>query len=186
MNGPNNLILIAEDDDNDYWFFEWAFNKVARGSSLRRVQDGREAMQYLSGEGKYADRQAHPLPRLLITDLSMPHADGFALLEWKRQKAHLPGLPMIVLTSSESPADMERAFSLGAHSYHVKPRQFDRFTALVQAIRDYWLEWNVTQLGQLQHVKRTPPPDGPRASAMVELGTRPQNDLPDNPTLATV
>jgi CheY-like chemotaxis protein len=135
MADAKQTILIAEDDDNDFWFFELAFKKTAGSMSLVRVNDGVEAIDYLSRERDDADRRKRPNPDLIVLDLNMPRMDGFDVLEWLQKHPQLRSMPAIVLSSSEEEADIERAFQLGANSYLVKPREYDRYTSLVQMIK---------------------------------------------------
>ena len=76
------VILVADDDENDTLLLERAFKKVGVEMPVRVCRDGAEAMEYLKGEGKYADRTEYPFPRVLVTDLKMPKCTGFDLLQW--------------------------------------------------------------------------------------------------------
>src|SRR5690349_327990 len=84
-----DLILIAEDDEDHVFLLKRALQKGAVLNPVFVVSDGQEAIEYLKGEGKYADRYEYPLPSLLLLDLKMPQKDGFEVLEWIRQQ---PGL----------------------------------------------------------------------------------------------
>lgn len=135
-------ILIAEDNDNDFWFFELGF-KSAFNIKVTRARDGEEAIKYLAGEGPFTNRQAHPLPCLVVLDLAMPRKNGFEVLEWLQSRPEFHALPRLVLSVSAGKADVKRAFELGATSFLAKPEKYDRYLALVNVIKDYWLEWNV-------------------------------------------
>ena len=82
-------ILLAEDDQNDVFFMQRAFSQARLLNPLKVVRDGEETIQYLQGEGVYADRVQYPFPVLLLLDLRMPRRNGFDVLEWLRQQ---PGL----------------------------------------------------------------------------------------------
>ena len=97
-----NLILLAEDDDNDAFFIVRAFQKRQILNPLQRVKDGEEAITYLKGEGKFADRKQFPLPLLMVMDLKMPRLSGFEVIAWVRQQPVIKRLPIVVLTSSPS------------------------------------------------------------------------------------
>jgi len=140
LNGK--LILLAEDDPNDVMLLERAFEKAGLHDSLRVVQDGEMAMEYLSGRGIYADREQYPLPFLLLLDLKMPGTDGFEVLQWLRTEPELKRLLVVVLTSSNLQADVDRAYELGANSYLVKPVGFQEMLHLVQRFEIYWSEIN--------------------------------------------
>ena len=81
---------------------------------------------------------------LLLLDLKMPGTDGFEVLQWIRQQTDLKRLLIVVLTSSNLQADVDRAYELGANSYLVKPVSFDEMTNLVQRFEMYWTEINRT------------------------------------------
>ncbi|HSU56972.1 MAG TPA: response regulator [Candidatus Dormibacteraeota bacterium] len=132
-------ILLAEDDDNDVLFMKLAFKRAGLENPLVAVHDGEEAIQYLRGEGIYADRQKFPLPCLLLTDLKMPRSNGFDLLEWLQEQPCLAHIPAIVLSSSDQPRDRQRALQLGAREYWVKPAQIQVLMKLVEHMRNTWV-----------------------------------------------
>ena len=131
-------LLVAEDDENDFLFLGLAFSKANVQIELRRVSNGDEAIEYLAGENHFADRTAHPLPRMIILDLKMPSADGFDVLVWLRDQESLKNLPAVVLSNSDYPGDIEQARALGAKAYLVKPLACDGYATVVQAVLDLW------------------------------------------------
>ena len=132
-------VLMAEDDDNEAFFLQRAFAQEKVSQPLRRVRDGVEAVEYLRGEGAFADREKHPLPELLLLDLKMPRKNGFEVIEWVRQQPGLKRLPIVVLTSSMQDHDINRAYELGANTYMVKPANIEALEALVRTVIQYWL-----------------------------------------------
>jgi len=136
--GGTPFILLAEDDDNDAFGMELAFENVGLARRVRRVCDGDQAIDYLRGDGEYRDRAKYPLPSLLLLDLKMAGQDGFAVLEWVRANPRWKNLVTVVLTSSENPADMEKAYALGANSYLVKPSSFASFANMLKLLEGYW------------------------------------------------
>src|SRR6185436_17018663 len=106
------LVLLAEDDPDDVLLTQIAFDKARLANPLQVVRDGEEAIAYLRGEGKFADRQKYPLPILLLLDLKMPRTHGFQVLEWIRKQPKLGHLPVAVMTSSDHDPDATRAFEL--------------------------------------------------------------------------
>jgi len=131
-------LLVAEDDENDFLFLERALGKADFETDLRRVRDGSEAIEYLAGGNGFADREAHPLPELILLDVKMPRGSGFDVLMWLRSKQKLKNLPAVVFSASDSPNDMQQARVLGATAYLVKPSAYDGYPKLVQALRDLW------------------------------------------------
>lgn len=115
------MILVVDDDEAYELILPRLFEKVDSPVSFRFVCDGVEAIDYLTGTEKFSDRNKYPLPKLVLLDIKMPRVDGFEVLEWKRKQPHLAALPVVVWSSSELPADIEKAMALGASDYIVKP-----------------------------------------------------------------
>lgn len=115
----NKNILYAEDDPDDVVIFQMAFRRATLPHALRTVENGEAAIEWLSGAGEYADRKQFPMPDVVILDLKMPKKNGFDVLEWMRRGA-FPDLPALILSSSDDPKDVQRAYDLGATSYFVK------------------------------------------------------------------
>jgi CheY-like chemotaxis protein len=134
----SGLILVAEDNEVDVIGLRRAFDKAKLANPLYVVPDGAEAIDYLSGEGKYADRAQYPLPDLLLLDLKMPNKNGLEVLEWIRHQPTLSSLRVVVLTASDQARDVNRAYQLGANSFVVKPVNFEQFNLVVQALKGYW------------------------------------------------
>jgi two-component system, response regulator len=126
--------LAVEDDPNDTLFLQRAFRKLGFGEVLRVLPDGKEAQDYLSGRGKYNDPNSCPVPDVLILDLKLPRLNGFEFLAWLRVDTRLASTPVVVLTSSSDPGDIERAKSLGVLSYFVKPGGAERLLDCVKEI----------------------------------------------------
>jgi len=106
------------------------------------VEDGQEAVDYLSGAGKFADRDQYPLPAVVFLDLKLPLISGHDVLAWIRRQRELESLVVIVLTSSNEPSDLNRCYALGANSYVVKPPTPEQLEELAKAFKWYWLEYN--------------------------------------------
>src|SRR5437899_6823838 len=122
LNGE--FILLVDDNPDDVLLIQRAFQKAGLRDALKVVRDGAQAIQYLSGSGLYAERQRFPLPFLVLLDLKMPGTDGFDVLQWTRAQPELRRLLIVVLTSSNLQADVDRAYYIGAKSYLVKPVWF--------------------------------------------------------------
>lgn len=134
-------ILLVEDDTNDIFFFQRAAKIAAIANPVRVARDGEEAMNYLGGQGEFADRDKHPLPCLIVLDLNMPKKNGFELLAWLRDRPPLDTLPVVILTSSQAERDMEQALDLGAKSYVVKPSDPNKLVQFVKSLAaDYLRE----------------------------------------------
>lgn len=132
-------ILYAEDEENDILFLERALQIAASPCTLNAVPDGQQAIDYLAGKGAFADRSLHPLPALILLDINMPKKTGFEVLEWIRQQPHFKSLPVLMLTSSSRPEDVDIARQLGANEYLAKPSNPAGLLELVKSLHDRWL-----------------------------------------------
>ena len=106
------------------------------------LHDGREALEYLSGTGKFADRSAYPLPYLILMDLKLPRVMGLELLKWLREKPEFDSTIVLVLSSSPMPDDIRCAYHLRANAYLVKPSGLENLRLLAQAFKDFWFIQN--------------------------------------------
>ena len=143
MNTTANRVLLVEDDPNDILLTRRAFRKAELPEPIAIVEDGEQAVAYLSATGQFADRRAHPLPDLVLLDLKLPRMSGLEVLTWLRKQPKLQRLPVIVLTSSRETADVNRAYELGANSYLLKPVTFDALARIVSDLDRYWGELNI-------------------------------------------
>lgn len=139
MNERLRPILAAEDEESDRMILELAFQRAKLPRALVLVRDGQEAIDYLSRNGSYADRSAHPLPALLILDLKMPRMSGFDVLAWLSTQRELKEIPAVVLSSSADESDMSKARRLGARDYFVKPHSLDELIKIVQQMQTRWV-----------------------------------------------
>jgi CheY-like chemotaxis protein len=137
-------ILAAEDEESDRIILELAFQRAQLPHPLVIVRDGQEAVDYLSGEGRYADRSAHPLPALLVLDLKMPRMNGFDVLAWLAKQPDFNHLSAVVLSSSGDELDMNKARQLGAREYFVKPHSFDDLIKIAHQMQARWLSGATT------------------------------------------
>lgn len=124
-------VLIAEDND-DHLFLARVALQAVQGVQIEVVaaRDGQEALDYLYGRGPHEGRD---LPHLVLLDLSMPRKDGLAVLKEVRETPELRRLPVVVLTSSDRPEDIDAAYELGANSYVNKSRGLGE-------VADYWTQ----------------------------------------------
>src|SRR3954452_4404495 len=104
-------ILQVEDDPNDVFLFDRAMKKVELANPIQVVTDGQEAIDYLSGVGKFADREQYPLPAVVLLDLKLPYVMGFEVLKWIREQPNMP-LVVIILTGSAEDRDIASAYRL--------------------------------------------------------------------------
>jgi len=136
-------ILLVEDNRMDIELTLDAFREARLKNPIQVVQNGQEALDYLLGNGKYADRVSYPMPNLVLLDLKLPGIDGFEVLRKIKSTRLLKRLPVVILTSSKEEGDRALSYDTGANSYLVKPVSFDGFLGVVREINNYWLTLNV-------------------------------------------
>jgi CheY-like chemotaxis protein len=124
--------LIVEDDQDDLFFLKRALKKLRTDHTLEFCESVSEAKAYITGEGKFSDRETYPLPSVLLTDLRLGQESGLDLLEWCRKRPELRTTPLILLTGSASPKDLSEARNRGASQTILKPLDAQ---ALAQAVK---------------------------------------------------
>jgi DNA-binding response OmpR family regulator len=142
MKPDAGTILLVEDDENDVELFMRAYSQARIANPVQRAAHGDDAVSYLLGDGKYADRERHPVPVLVLLDLKLPRRSGLQVLAWIREQPGLKRLPVVVLTSSKDNTDVNHAYDLGANSYLVKPVAFNSLFDLIRSLNLYWLVLN--------------------------------------------
>lgn len=130
--------MIIDDDPSDLELIGRAFGIAADKSMLLCMNNSKDALAYLQGEGVFADREKNPYPSMLITDIKMPGVDGFDILENLQNNPSRAIIPTVVLSSSEDPDDIHTAYRLGAYSYFVKPYRYEDMCALANNLMLYW------------------------------------------------
>ena len=132
-------VLCAEDEESDGFILKRLFRKAGIANALVIVKDGREILDYLSGNPPFDDRQANPLPALVILDLKMPRLSGYDVLEWLAVRPDLHEVPVVILSSSMAESDMRKALELGAKEYIVKPNDLNDYEKLIRSLHTAWL-----------------------------------------------
>lgn len=134
------VILIAEDDEDDYLLTRDAFEEAGVGSELRWVKDGEELMDYLLRRGTYANSSASPQPSLILLDLNMPKKDGREALREIKASRDLCRIPVLAMTTSNAKEDIQYTYGHGVNSFIRKPLGFNRLVDVVKVIEKYWLQ----------------------------------------------
>lgn len=135
----SGTVMYVEDEENDAFLMQVAFNKAGLGPTLRVVGDGRAAMKYLTGDNGFQDRGRYPMPTVLLLDLNLPDISGFDVLAWLRSRDEFQALPVVIFSSSVREEDKQKARELGASEYLEKPISALRFGSVVERIREKWL-----------------------------------------------
>jgi len=128
------VVLHVDDDPNDAELLKAACHAIDAPIILKTVPDGDSALDYLQGQGEYRDRNAFPLPSLILLDLKMPRRTGFEVLEWIRMQPALNRVRVLILTGSELKDDILRATLGGADGYLVKPLLFESLVNVVRSV----------------------------------------------------
>lgn len=142
MENPAHILLV-EDSQMDIILTLDAFKEAKLKNIVNVAHDGEEALDYLFGRNKYADRTLYPIPNLILLDLKMPGIDGFEVLRQIKTTETLKRIPVVILTSSKEEGDRTLSYDIGANSYLLKPVSFDGFTDVVKKIDDYWFTLNI-------------------------------------------
>ena len=129
-------ILLVEDSPGDVRLTREAFRDAKVLVNLHVVPDGEEAMAFLGREGKHADK---PRPDLILLDLNLPKKDGRAVLSEIKGNPNLKTIPVVILTTSASEADVFKSYLLHANCYISKPVNLDGFLKVVESIDEFWL-----------------------------------------------
>ncbi|HUI56297.1 MAG TPA: response regulator [Bryobacteraceae bacterium] len=136
------IILLIEDNSSDVDLTRRALEKGRIANELVVARDGKEALDYLLGEGAYAGRDVSELPAVTLLDLKLPKVPGLEVLRRVRADARTRRLPVVILTSSKEEQDLAASYDLGANSYIRKPVDFIQFTEAIGQLGLYWLVWN--------------------------------------------
>lgn len=134
-------ILQIEDDPNDVILLHHALKNAGVENPVLVANDGREAIDYLQGAGKYGDRKKFPLPCLVLLDLKLPYVMGLDVLKWIRQQMGME-LVVVMLTASAEDADIKTAYRLGANAFLTKPSEASKLEDMLKALKDFWLTHN--------------------------------------------
>ncbi len=146
MKNATFTILVVDDDENDRFMVKRSFEKMSVVATVQVACNGQEAIAYMMGEGKFADRNTYRYPSFIMTDLKMPNGDGFAVLEFLKSNPMWRIIPAVILSASADLDDIKKAYMLGASSYHVKPSQPEALRHMLKLLYDYWMSCEVPQV----------------------------------------
>jgi len=139
VTSPEKLLLLVEDSEDDVLLFMHVYRKSGISNPVQVVGDGAEAIDYLFGNGKYADRSCFPFPGLVLLDLRLPRIPGLEVLKRVRAEPALAALPVVILSSSNQDVDMKEAKALGANHYKVKPSNPHDLQEYLLNLKREWL-----------------------------------------------
>ncbi len=151
----SDTILLVEDEDSDVEIFMMAAKEIRFENPIQVVKDGQQAMDYFSGTGKYSNRERFPLPALVLLDLKLPYRMGMVVLHWLRTQSKFKSTIVIVFTSSESAADISKAYEEGANAYLVKPPTLEGLGYLIRNLKNFWLNPDMRRPKKIEGRLRT-------------------------------
>ncbi|MFM2432143.1 MAG: hypothetical protein RLZZ511_3357 [Cyanobacteriota bacterium] len=137
---PDSL-LIVEDSDDDFDALHRLMQRLPVENPIYRCTDGDEALDFLSRSGVYAAADT-PRPSVILLDLNLPGTDGREVLAHLKRDETLREIPVVVLTTSSNPIDIEYCYQQGANGYLIKPMNIPEFQELVRSFVDFWLKTN--------------------------------------------
>jgi CheY-like chemotaxis protein len=134
----NSFILIADDDADDRFLLQAAFEENGFDDRLQFVENGVEVLEFLQ-----AIKHGTPatLPRFILMDLNMPKKDGREVLGELKQHPEFKNIPVVVFSTTNNEQEMRRCYELGANSYITKPNSFESLLKTVAALRSYWIHY---------------------------------------------
>lgn len=135
---PIPEILLIEDNPDDYEATLRSLKKNHFLNPVRWCRSGMDALDFLHGRGAYAGTDKIPPPDLILLDLNMPGIDGRQVLQDIKGTDDLKHIPVIVLTTSADPKDVDQCYNIGASTYIQKPVSFEGLTEAIGTMKDYW------------------------------------------------
>ncbi|HAJ11744.1 MAG: response regulator [Hydrogenophaga sp.] len=159
MNKHASPILLVEDNPDDAELTRLALARHGLDQRVVHVSDGMQALDYLYRRGKF-DARTTVDPQLVLLDLKMPLLDGIGVLKEIKGSELLRNIPVVILTSSTEPSDLQRAYDAGTNAYIAKPTEFAQFLSAMKHVCEFWVSIN-------QIAPRVP--GGARASNFGEL-----------------
>jgi two-component system response regulator len=141
-------ILLVEDNEDDILLTHRALRRAKLANPIETVRDGAEALDFLWGRGKYADRDPRDLPQLVLLDLNLPKLSGVEVLRRLRAEKLTQSVPVVMLSTSMQQEDVRASYASGANSYVRKPVSSKEFREAVNRLGVYWLAVNVRPPGR--------------------------------------
>lgn len=126
-------IVLAEDDDGHATLIQRSLRRVGFTNEIVRVKDGQEALDYILAQGTYAGR-VHAERPLVLLDINMPRLDGIETLRQLKARESTKTIPVVMLTTTNDPNEIERCYQLGCGIYITKPVDGERFSEAINKL----------------------------------------------------
>lgn len=137
---PNSLVLIIEDDADDYAFLEEALKEADIYSKLKWFKDSESFSNYIAQNSEKIKKSNKDKIALILLDLNMPKKSGFDLLREMNKHPSFKIIPTIIFTTSSSQSDIKLAYDLGANSYIKKPEKYSDYLTATKVLHSYWFD----------------------------------------------
>jgi two-component system response regulator len=131
-------ILLVDGDAKHAASTTRAFKQHGLSGRVFALEDGQEALEFIFAEGRYADREADPPPKIVLLDLKAPHVEGLRILKEVKGERRLKGVCIIVMAASPHDSELKEAYALGADSFVAKPLKFEAFVNALSECGVYW------------------------------------------------
>lgn len=135
-------ILLVDDNLNDAELTMRQLRKHNMANNLLHLKNGKEALDFLFGEGEYSGRDIGSIPKIVLLDIQMPKVNGIEVLQKIKEDERTRSTPVVMLTSSKESPDIRKCYALGANSYIVKPVNFEGFAEAIKNLGFYWILLN--------------------------------------------
>jgi CheY-like chemotaxis protein len=147
MHDEHLVILLAEDDDGHAQLIERNLKRAGVVNDIVRTKDGQEALDFVHYQGAYASR-SNGTPLLMLLDINMPRVDGIGVLRSLKADPATAQIPVIMLTTTDDPREVERCYQLGCSVYITKPVQYESF---VEALKRLGLFLEIIKIPTARH-----------------------------------
>jgi CheY-like chemotaxis protein len=128
------LIVLAEDDDGHARLVQRNLERAGLANGLERLKDGQEALDFIRGEGPFAGHDVSQQPVLLLLDIKMPRVDGVEVLRQIKADPKTALIPVIMLTTTDDPREIQRCYELGCSVYVTKPVVYEEFIEAIKRL----------------------------------------------------
>lgn len=134
----NLPVLIVDDSEDDVFILTRVLRSLKVTGQFSVVNSAERAIDYLEGQGEFADRTKHPFPSVILLDIRMSGGDGFMALEWLRKNTQFSIIPIVVLSGSNAPEVVVKAYRLGANCFLQKPASPDELRNILKLTIEFW------------------------------------------------
>jgi CheY-like chemotaxis protein len=126
-------ILLVEDDPGHARLIQKNLERSKIANHTVIMPDGQQAMDYLLGQGEYEGYE-HPSPLLVLLDLNLPVLDGYQVLERMKGDPRTRSIPVVMLTTTDDPREVEKCYELGCNVYVTKPVDYESFAEAIRKL----------------------------------------------------